>query len=734
MTPIARLLTLFLTTVALILSGVWIGANAQSPVVGGSVPIGLGVAQTSNVSLLGQEQIAGARIAEKYFNETGGINGTPIRVVLQDTGGDEAGTINAFQTLINQDRVVGIVGPTLSQQAFSADPIADRAQVPVLGPSNTAKGIPQIGEFIGRVSAPVAVVAPNSIEAALSINPQIRRVAVFFAQNDAFSKSETDTFQKVLKEKKLDIVTVQRFQTTDSDFQPQTTAAINLRPDLVVISGLAADGGNLIRQLRELGYRGLIIGGNGLNTSNMFPVCKALCDGVLIAQAYNPEYSNSVNQAFRRAYVEQFKKDPPQFSGQAFTGVQVFVEALRVLDRQKKLNQWTLPELRVALNRQVLAGKYSTPIGDIAFTPEGEIIQKEFYVARIQMDADGENGKFVFSKPTATGISQETRAANTEGSLGLAIAIFFQKVLNGLSVGSIYAIFALGYTLIFSILGIINFAHGAVFTLGAYFTYALMGSAFGRNGLFANLKLPLNLPFWLAMLLGAALAGLVGVAIERLAFRPLRQRGADPLLTVVSSLGVAFVIVNAIQFLVGAENYRFPANIYGNLPPAINFGSVDTPIPIRTAQIVIFAVSVLVLAVLTYLINGTRYGKAMRAVAEDPTTSSLLGINSDQFIVLTFFVSSFLAAIAGTLVSSSFGIAGPYFGISYGLKGLAVIVLGGLGSIPGAVVGGLVLGLAESFVPAEYLAFKDAVAFGLLFLILILKPQGLLGRTFVQKV
>ena len=362
------------------------------------VPIGVGVAQTSNVALLGQEEVAGAKIAEKYFNDNGGINGTPIRLVFQDTGGDEQGAINAFQALITKDKVVGIVGPTLSQQAFGADPIADRAKVPVLGPSNTAKGIPQIGEFIARVSAPVSVVAPNSVKAALKINPNIKKVAVFYAQNDAFNKSETEIFQQTVKDQKLELVTVQKFQTTDTDFQSQATAALNLKPDLAIISGLAADGGNLVRQLRELGYKGLIIGGNGLNTSNVFSVCKALCDGVLIAQAYSPEQPGAINAAFREAYRNQFKKEPPQFSAQAFTGVQVFVDALKAVDKQSKVSQTALPDLRVALNKQILAGKYDTPLGTISFTPEGEIVQKEFYVAQIKMDANGNSGKFAYLK------------------------------------------------------------------------------------------------------------------------------------------------------------------------------------------------------------------------------------------------------------------------------------------------------------------------------------------------
>ncbi len=367
---------------------------------GGTIAIGVALAQTSNVALLGQEQVAGAKIAEKYFNDQGGINGTPIKLVFQDTAGDEPGAINAFQTLINRDRVVGIVGPTLSQQAFGADPIADRAKVPVIGPSNTAKGIPDIGDFVARVSAPVSVVAPNSLKAALKLNPKIKKVAVFFAQNDSYSKSETEIFQTAIKDQNLEMVTVQKFQTTDTDFQSQVTAAINAKPDLAIVSGLAADGGNLVRQLRELGYKGLIIGGNGLNTSNVFPVCKALCDGILIAQAYNPAQSNAINKAFRDAYLAQYKKEPPQFTAQAFTGVQVFVEALKALASKggAKVSDRPIADLRVALNQQLLTGNYDTPLGTISFTPTGEIIQKDFFVAQIKMDADGNNGKFTFLK------------------------------------------------------------------------------------------------------------------------------------------------------------------------------------------------------------------------------------------------------------------------------------------------------------------------------------------------
>ena len=372
--------------------------SSTTPTPATAIPIGAAFSQTSNYALLAQESVVGAKIAEKYFNDKGGINGIPIKLVFQDTGGDEAGAINAFQTLINQDRVVGIVGPSASQQAFSADPIAERAKVPVIGASNTAKGIPQIGNYIARVSAPVSLVAPNAIKAALKLNPQIKKVAVFYAQNDAFTTSETAIFQNAIKKQELDIVTVQKFQTTDTDFQAQTANVLNLKSDLVVISGLAADGGNLVRQLRELGYKGLIVGGNGLNTSNIFSVCLALCDGIIIAQAYSPEAPGEINAVFRDAYVKQNKKEPPQFSAQAFTGVQVFVEALKALYNKTKLSTLSLEELRTQLNQQLLAGKYNTPLGEISFTPEGEVIQNQFYIAQIKMDAEGKNGKFTFLK------------------------------------------------------------------------------------------------------------------------------------------------------------------------------------------------------------------------------------------------------------------------------------------------------------------------------------------------
>lgn len=362
---------------------------------GDPVLIGIAVAQSGGSSLFGQEQVIGAEIARDYFNANGGINGRPIELVFQDAASDEAGAINAFQTLLSSD-VVGIVGPTLSQQAFAADPLAEAVMVPVIGPSNTHPDIPGIGDYIARVSAPVTVVAPNAVAAALELNPDVDTVAVFYAQNDAFSSSETVVFQADVEARGLTLLPVQQFQTTDTDFTTQITNVLPSSPNLVIISGLAVDSGNLVRQLRELGYEGPIVGGNGLNSTNMFAVCQALCDGIILAQAYSPLAEGDINTEFVATYEEEQGKAPGQFTGQAFTAVQVFIEALRALDTEVGLDTLELADLRTQLNDTILGLTLDdTPLGPISFTEDGDIVQEQYYVGQVVMSEDGTEGSFV---------------------------------------------------------------------------------------------------------------------------------------------------------------------------------------------------------------------------------------------------------------------------------------------------------------------------------------------------
>jgi len=384
------LLLLATTGLAFALTGCGSSGNDKPLELSQGVPVGAVLALTSNANVYGQDQQLGLKLAERWFKG----KGLPIRLRVEDGGGDEQAASQAFNLLIDAG-VVALIGPTLSQQAFAAAPIAQRRGVPVVAPSNTARGIPQIGSFISRVSASSAVIAPLAIEAALKQDPAIRRAAVFFAQDDAYSSSEADIFQSALAAKGLKPITVQRTQLNDQDFQNQITATLRLKPDLIVISAQAVDGGNLIRQLRELGYTGSLVVGNGMNTPNIYPICQIYCDGILIAQAYSPELGTATNRAFVKLFKEvSGGAIPPQLTAQAFAAYQVVAEALTRLDRRTPINGRPLGAVRRELMQELLAGRYDTPLGEIGFTPEGEVVQQRFHVAQVQMKPDGRSGRF----------------------------------------------------------------------------------------------------------------------------------------------------------------------------------------------------------------------------------------------------------------------------------------------------------------------------------------------------
>jgi branched-chain amino acid transport system substrate-binding protein len=370
-------------------------ADPAARTIGPAEPLTLGaaIALTGNANLYGQDQRMGLTLAQQWARQAG-RPARPVQLQIEDGASEEASAIAAFNLLIRQG-VIALIGPTLSQQAFAADPIAQRQAVPVIAPSNTAKGIPQIGSFISRVSAQSSVIAPLSIEEALRRDPNIRRVAVFYAQDDAYSTAEVAIFEKALAARGLTPVTVQRTQLADNDFQTPITAALQLQPELVVLSVQAVAGGNLIRQLRELGYRGQIVVGNGLNTPNIYPICQRWCDGILIAQAYSPELATPINNRFKALY-RQTNGDhpPPQIAAQAFAAYQVLFEAIQRLQAKGRLSGVTLGQARASLMQELLGGTYATPLGPIGFTPEGEVVQDRFYVAEVRMQPNGRDGRF----------------------------------------------------------------------------------------------------------------------------------------------------------------------------------------------------------------------------------------------------------------------------------------------------------------------------------------------------
>jgi branched-chain amino acid transport system permease protein len=298
---------------------------------------------------------------------------------------------------------------------------------------------------------------------------------------------------------------------------------------------------------------------------------------------------------------------------------------------------------------------------------------------------------------------------------------FFQQLTNGLAVGAIYALIALGYTMVYGVLKLINFAHGDLFTCGAYLgltlvtTFAITehtGPALG---------------FVILVVLVMALVAFLGAVLERAAYRPLRQ--SPRLSAVVSALGASIVLQNSLMLIYGASYLVFPSDILPSVPVQI-FG-----IYIPLLRIVIFAISLAMMVGLYLFIQKTRIGTAIRAAAIDQGAARLMGINVDRVILVVFLVGPALGGAAGLLIGLQYGQVNFLMGWSYGLKAFTAAVLGGIGNIPGAMLGGLLLGVIESLGSAYVsTAWKDAIAFCVLILVLIARPTGILGERVAEKV
>jgi len=290
-----------------------------------------------------------------------------------------------------------------------------------------------------------------------------------------------------------------------------------------------------------------------------------------------------------------------------------------------------------------------------------------------------------------------------------------QQLFNALSLGCVYALFALGFTLVFGVLGVVNLSQGAVFMVGAY------------AALIAITKL--NAPLWLAILGAFAFSGLLGLLIDRLVLKPLRKRDAPHLIPMIATIGLAIAINSLVQGLFGAENQRFPSEV---LPQE----SLDIAgVSVTVLELGIIGVSFVLMAVLMVTLRRTQLGRALRAIAESPKAARLLGINVDGLFMLTSFVAAGLGGISGVLIGLYSNALFPLMGQPMLHKGIAVIILGGMGDIRGAMFAGLFLGFAE-VLSVAYIGsdMRDAVAFGLLFLVLLVRPKGLFGSVQERKV
>ena len=305
------------------------------------------------------------------------------------------------------------------------------------------------------------------------------------------------------------------------------------------------------------------------------------------------------------------------------------------------------------------------------------------------------------------------------------MSFFFQELVNGLTTGALYALVALGFSMVYGVLKLLNFAHGDLYMVGAYIGFFVIQWFGGAQHLSIAVPLLLVIMFVLA----AGLVGGLGVAIERFAYRPLRD--APRIAPLITAIGVSFFLESSALLLFGAQYRVYNTADFISLSSGIQIGSVT----IDSVQILVLVLGLLLMVGLQLLVNRTRLGRQMRAVAADREAAEMLGINVNFVITATFFLGSALAGVAGIMGGLLFNQVTSTIGFIAGLKAFTAAVVGGIGSIPGAMLGGLVIGVAESFVTGYISStYSNLIVFGILIVVMLIRPSGLLGRAQLQKV
>jgi len=300
-----------------------------------------------------------------------------------------------------------------------------------------------------------------------------------------------------------------------------------------------------------------------------------------------------------------------------------------------------------------------------------------------------------------------------------------QQLFNGLSLGAIYALIAIGYTMVYGIIGMINFAHGEIYMIGAYVGLVTLSAVGAQSGL------PIWLIIGLMLVVAVAVTAIYGFVIEQVAYKPLRS--SPRLVALISAIGMSIFLQNWVALGQGARDMAVPSLIPGALRFALGDGGFEVFVPY--SRILIIVVTLVLMVLLTLYIKHSRMGRASRACSQDMHMAGLLGIDTNRVISFTFILGAMLAAVGGVLIALAIGKLNPFIGFVAGIKAFTAAVLGGIGSIPGAMLGGVILGVAETFAAAFISSeYKDIVAFGLLVLILMFRPTGLLGKPEVEKV
>jgi len=648
----------------------------------------------------GTDSREGIELAVDEINKAGGIKGKPIKVLFEDDKTNPQEATNKVLQLIDRDQVVAILGEVASSRSKAGGIVANSRKVPMISPSSTNPDVTRVGPYVFRVCFTDDEQGQKGAQFVINQLGK-KKIAILFASDDLYSSGLAKEFRAEAHRLGGELVIEKSFLKTETNFTTYLEEIKRAQPDIIYAPIYYNAMVPIARQAKASGIPGsMFVGGDGWDADTLLLDAGDEMEGAYFTNHYAPDVPWPNSRAFVEKYKARYGREPSSIGAQAYDSAKLLADAIRrakaptsraIRDAIAETKNFQGATGNIDINEQRNADK---PVVIV------QIKGKRFTYHSIVKDSAGE----------AHGAATITQAKERH----ISFMDIVGALMTGLAQGSMIALVALGYTMVYGILKLINFAHSEVFMMGAYAGLFLIGGLGGESA-----------PMMAGVLgtLGAmGLAGVLGVVVERIAYAPLRARGRNKPTTritpLVTALGMSVLLQNLAQLLFTARYQGYPKLL-----------------PIQHTRQVIFASAVLVMIGLELFVHKTWTGKAMRALSVNVEAARLMGIRTGRIIALTFLTGSMLAALGAVLYCLDQSQVYPTMGTVIGTRAFVAAVIGGIGNIPGAMLGGVLIGvIGELTKLTPYSGLQDVLVFTVLIGVLLVRPTGLLGKAGVEKV
>lgn len=667
------------------------------------IAVGAFFSLSGSDATFGSDSREGIELAVEETNAAGGVAGKKIRVLFEDDKSTTQEASQKVRQLIDRDKVVALLGEVASSRSLAGGLIANTSHVPMVSPSSTAVEVTQGREWVFRTCF---TDDQQGIVAARFVRNELKKtkVAIFYAAQDTYSTGLARSFRDEIAGLGGEIVFDKGYQKGDTNFRTYLSELKSAGAEAIFVPNYYNEMVVIARQAKELGIAGdQFVGGDGWDSANLIEGAGEELDGAFFTNHYAPDVPWPNSKRFVEAYRAKYKHDPTSLAAQAYDAARLLFDAI---GRATEPTPYAI--------RQALAATkdFQGATGTMTMDKDRNA-NKPIVVVQVKDKA--------FQYKTQLMVDTGEHSAARQRASRPSRPKPFEALIAGLTQGAMIALVALGYTMVYGVLKLINFAHSEVFMMAAYF------------GLFVILAIGGSAHPLLAGVLGTVVAmigaSLLGIVIERAAYRPLRNRGKGVLVRItplVTALGVSVLLQNVAQLFFTARYRPYPQLLTG---------SVNVGVPLSTSRVVILVTAIVVMVALELIVKKTWFGKSMRALSANEEAARLMGVRTSRVIAMTFALGSSLAALGAVLFCLDQSQVYPMMGVVIGTRAFVAAVLGGIGSITGAMLGGLLIGVIGELVKlTDYSGGADVLVFVVLIVVLLLKPAGLLGSTRTEKV